>query len=1054
MKETDERNDSLIDYELLADDGFIQNDRDRIYKEGMRFTRDKGAEVTAMIATFTPLCQKNGEKHISDLSVKINNISDEGLKHKVRKSRIDDVPYGVPYDHAFIDPPFPEGVKDPLNGRKLNNELKDAFIDFDNALNEEIEALEEGSYARRALTACKKEISYAVRKDRNSFLKTDIHYNEFKTRLNDFPMPKFAKKNKDGTTTYEYDAARYEQFMDKHREFLLILEDRQNFVENVLYPYHKLKEQGIATKKDEAAYKLDYINHLERQKGYWAKIKEYKKEDVIDIMPFATNYSQGFETDWLGARGADLNLKWINRELDYLNKGWAPEDMGFISDIEKFYGEVLRNDSEAERVQKSLQKFEADLAECNKALEDANNRLSAAETDEEKEAVNREIDNLKRLIRGTERNIAGNKKSLDSFKDRIKNDVWTVKDKDDLRQAYNKLKSTYLTSRGEKLKIVSAFKPLIQKNNKLQAKAKDQITNMYFSSDEQVVKFNTDVIDVTYEERERKRIIISLLNIKKKLSTGHRVGTHKDSEDMRIFKENIDKVVEKLSDRSYSIYAEAAADEPDFAGLLNDLAANAVGYQNAKRVEAGYDIEDTSWEGPSSKMGKTRYNAASELITFAKETIKSVRGHMGYIRNAKPVAEAGFKVVFQEDKDYALNMGRDYEVGVANVMNYFSKEPYLIAEHCGEKNNTFTPDNFISQCKPYDISTVSNDDFAVVAFAAIYNCDVIPNDMDKKYPVKDISDPSKAVPHEDIARLKRPMYINDYFSKTPRADIGISFNDYALVPARQKAYELLKSGNKKDMAHVLATAMKEINDECNLFQHIYGAGSTDFACSTEMLKKIMDYAKKDPEIYEHVSDELGDSLEDIGDTLRLKELRDKALDSKLKLKNAAASKKPLSIEEKKECVKNIVRMEFVEKVRMSEINKMVDSNPEFKDFMDVKQMQLYVDIGLGRSSLTDEDISAYKDKLQRNAVKPVYKITKALRNQKGLDELDNKVEPVIDRIDYKKPEGNLLKIVETIASDLNEPDARKNSVSSEKQTEVSKGNQKDNKKSTGKGMKA
>ena len=145
MKETDERNDSLIDYELLADDGFIQNDRDRIYKEGMRFTRDKGAEVTAMIATFTPLCQKNGEKHISDLSVKINTISDEGLKHKVRKSRIDDVPYGVPYDHAFIDPPFPEGVKDPLNGRKLNDELKDAFIDFDNALNKEIEALEEGS---------------------------------------------------------------------------------------------------------------------------------------------------------------------------------------------------------------------------------------------------------------------------------------------------------------------------------------------------------------------------------------------------------------------------------------------------------------------------------------------------------------------------------------------------------------------------------------------------------------------------------------------------------------------------------------------------------------------------------------------------------------------------------------------------------------------------------------------------------------------------------------------------------------------------------------------
>ena len=1056
MKEL-ERNSSLDEINVKKSDGFVKNDTDSLYRDGMKFTKLMCLNTGAIFASLNDLFYNVGSNKIGELQTKMSTTAQEASAYRSRRGKYVAYHYNGLPDFDFVDPKTEEETKkDPLNGRKINEEVVEIFKETDTLVNQAIASHKEGSYARRVLTAAKKTLSYTTREDLSEYMSMDYQFDSFKARYNDFPVPRFRKVNDKGEVTFEYDIDRYEEFMEKHKEFLLIIEDRQNFVENVTYPYYQLKKSGKATRTDEEEYKKAYIDHLERQKSYWDKILQYKKEDLVQIYPFGYSYNNQYEMDWIGERGYKSHIARINKELKYLKMGWAPEDLHFLHEMDEFRRKgVLSCEDDIEKAKLQVEANEVTLQGFNTKLEDAKKKkeeiqksideakekgTEIADADQSIKDIDMEIAKYENYIKKGKDALEGSNKTLKAAEEKAKKDIWTPKEREQFKIAYNNLVNTRLTSAAQKAKLVSAFDPFIKKTNGLNKDKGDLQHSTVFKSDVQVKEFNSSVNYVTYQEKNRVEYLSELSRIKKLLSTGHRAGFHKDSADMKGLKENIDKVINKLKDPDYDIY-----ETDEMVDLFKDLAASARGYQNAKKVEAGYDIEDADWDGPSSRMGRTRYEAANTLDKFAKKVSGDIKARRKYNNYGKIMADKGFRVVHLDNLAFNLNNKRDYEIGMINVMNYFSKEPFFIPEHCDTAGNTFTPDNFPEQCKHYDLPEVSNDDFALVAIAAVYNIDVISKDFEKVYPCKDFNDPTKDAPRENSIRYKRGMYINDYFAKNPRADIGISFNDYTLVPARQKAYDIFKSNDLEEMAKVISNGIKEINSECTVCVHIYGNSSNDFANNTELLKRLMDFVKKNPELNDKVIEKLGDEYENVMDTLRLKEYRDKAIDAKLKLERAVKDKKNLSEYEKEECTRDILRMELLDNVRSNARQQMLDENEEYKEF-EANIPQIYINMSKPGNLLTDIDVTAHRAALELKVIKPVYKVTKALRNQDGKEELERKLNPTIDKMNFKISEEKLLEQIKETASIVSGEHAKTLSAQA-KREEFKKSLDENNKKS-------
>ena len=721
-------------------------------------------------------------------------------------------------------------------------------------------------------------------------------------------------------------------------------------------------------------FKKKYYEHLKREQIYWNKFKyDYKWSELKDIAPFAINENQYF-MDWKGERGADPALRWINQEMRYLENGWSPEDIPFLQDIERMHRDIALPDNK----------------------------------DDKKEPAN---------------------------------DEW-AKDREKFNKLYEKFNNTQVTSGKVRKEMIASMKPYVEKYNSMLDNVN---TDGTLRGIDTAVNNEVRIINLTEEERVRQEMLKSLTDIRKRLDIG-RMGVNHASKEMQQLRKNLDKAIKRFKDRTVGLDSILGTKKKGiqynpYMRVLEEVAKSAKNYRDIKRKDAKAAPNDKKWK-PKTEMGIERYDAAGELEKVCGKFMISIVEMADKSELSRRMSDKkGFKVTYKDDLEYMYKDVRPYEKDLVFALNYFGKKPDFIPEHCAKTGKTFTLEQFERQCKPYDLPDVSNDEFALVAFAAIYDYRNLSPEYFEKYKARNVEDTTKNLSDHDIAKGRRPMYIEDYFKAQPRASIGEKFNDYTLVPAREKAFNVLKdyktTGNLDGLADVLAEGIKELNRECVECAHISGPDSTGFAIKTEMLKRMVEYMEKKPALYEKVAAKIGlEGLEETRDYLRLKGYMDKSIDAEKRLEDAVKNNKPLSTEEKAECIRDIVKYELLENVRTNALEEIALENKQLQDFLS-KMEQMYKDSARKKNDLTAAEIGDYRNAMELNARKPVYKVTKALRTKEGLEELDNCVDKMVGKLSMDKPINQLLADVKAFKNDLkyNTVAAKNNAA---KRTESSK----------------
>jgi hypothetical protein len=108
-------------------------------------------------------------------------------------------------------------------------------------------------------------------------------------------------------------------------------------------------------------------------------------------------------------------------------------------------------------------------------------------------------------------------------------------------------------------------------------------------------------------------------------------------------------------------------------------------------------------------------------------------------------------------------------------------------------------------------------------------------------------------------------------------------------------------------------------------------------------------------------------------------------------------------------------MELLDNVRSNARQQMLAENEEYNEF-EANIPQIYINMSKPGNLLTDTDVTAHRAALELKVIKPVYKVTKALRNQDGREELERKLNPTIDKMNFKISEEKLLEQIKETAS--------------------------------------
>ncbi|SNU04498.1 hypothetical protein SAMN06297422_10140 [Lachnospiraceae bacterium] len=526
-------------------------------------------------------------------------------------------------------------------------------------------------------------------------------------------------------------------------------------------------------------------------------------------------------------------------------------------------------------------------------------------------------------------------------------------------------------------------------------------------------------LTVPDNEKNRKDMRKSLEKMLKGLNARHRGTLHRealDSKEMTLLKDKTTEAIEYLKvNRGVNLF-----EDEKFGQIMNELSECSNNYTKAKKDVAREnfrkELVDESlpkgseerlaqerevikkmkaWK-PKTQMGQSRFNAAQDVSSFCKE-FKNNQKEYNYALEGHPSLDA---------KQIAEEADKPYEAGVDEILNYYKKYPSCIREHF--KKNLVNDKSFKAACAPIECDGISEEDFALVAYAAILNTDTIPDaSLDKKSQNK-----SPEVTKKDRIRQNRTMYSLDIGGgKSARENCINHFGEDFIKPARLKAKEVLeqyKAGNKEPLINILAEGISESSYECMHSSHMFGGRRNAYCLGVGLLDRLIDYSKREPGLYDAVMAKLTpEAKQNIDDTLNLKEYLDKCIASEKKLDDAVKNNITLSEAEKKQCLKDIVTYDFLSVNHDKFRDEQVENDMACKEFK-AKYDNLTMDIITGKiTDMTADDLIKIDTKLEQAARKPIAQVHGRLRTEEGRKKLDEAVQPLVDAIPANVPEKDL-----------------------------------------------
>ena len=593
------------------------------------------------------------------------------------------------------------------------------------------------------------------------------------------------------------------------------------------------------------------------------------------------------------------------------------------------------------------------------------------------------------------------------------------KERNKLKIIHQKFTNAYVTSPKDRQKLIESVKPFYDLPFEKVGKRK--------TTYEDVKKKETFFVPLKADDRKRHDLIESLEKYLKGLNTGHRFGAHKDTDEMRTLKNKTKEVINLLkNNRDKNIY-----EDERFANAFAELGQETNKYINKKRAKyerelrrklINPDIDPNSKEGkkqerefqnelkkfkPGSKMGQARYDAANELIKFCKETKTHFKNQNEYRTKWKEYTDKGYKLVRMDDLKYEAV--RPYDNGVKEILNYYSKTPALIGEHRDLKMFV-TFDSFDKACKPLECNGVSEEDFSLVAYASVLDGSKVDADfINGMYPTKDPD-----ITPEDKARQCRTMYTVD-LQNAHRSNSIDHYGEHVIRPARERAKDALenyKLGDKTELINIMAKGISEAAGECMHADYMVGRDK-GWHVQSEILAKLVDFAKKDKEIYEAVTAKLSkEDMDFVNDTLKLKSIYDKCVDSERMLKNAAERNRPLDLATKKECINNIVRFDYIAHQHDNQRLKQQREHKAYRDFNDessAKLQNVVIMEAMGQPlDYTRFDILVKTDMLKAECYKPIEELHLRLRTQNGTEKIEGIISKMSDGIPADKSEKEII----------------------------------------------
>lgn len=868
----------------------------------------------------------------------------------------------------------------------------DSLLTYGEALKKVVVAVEkytkempEDSMRRRASELWLKNLKMFTNGDHEFVKKVGVDGNfEHCSQMTfvNFPSAKVVKERnaQNKPVSYEINLNKYEEFMRKHK-FIDQLEDVQKYVSEIQLPFIKAKAQGKISLKDEKDYKKFTYDHLKRQKAFFEEINSIQYEgDAWDFAPF-TGRKEALTMDWAGVRYGKARLDKINRDIKALELGWSPEDLPLLETVH----EMMKN-LEVSKVQNQLRP--------------------------------------------------------DKY--------------DQLKARYEEILNAHIDNKADRKNLIKKIKPIYEAHKK----TSPNDGSGYRANFDKLKDNEVSICIVDPDERDRVEMINLLTECYEGLSAQHsvRLTSHTDTDEMRVLKEKTLEVINELkNNRDKAFILNDGGEAHDHKKLFEDVAALAKAYNAAKireykdemtekneatktakeadmRVKLaakGLNERDiafavsnmkrdeneklsaklTSWT-PGTGMGKKRYEAAANLATYCENMAKKI----GSIRTNR---ERGADVCRQEmeagrivtsNEEYYYYAMQPYDRGVDQILNYYGTNPQFIIEHCklpGDNDaKMYTKEEFDRMLPPVDIKGVSSNDFAVVAFSVAYDPHAINEDRYRaKHPFHE-----NYITYEDWYASSRTMFTLDMAMPKPRGNMARDFLEYTVVPAKDKAkeaFEAYKGGDNTKLVDILSKGIKEMNKEILAISKISYPDDGNFAYSVGMLKKTIDFAKKDKNLYRAIEQKLGkDTMDFVDDNLRLKNYMDLAYQAELKLNIAARDKKPLSEDERKACINSIVRQHFI----TATYNKLREENLEDNPQTKLIEREGENDLANLMNNGLDASEVATKIDVRKNVLRtPLVQFTSRLRTKDGVNKLNEQVGKLSSKLKANVSEKEIIK---------------------------------------------